>query len=183
LNAIDPAKDVDGFHPVNAGKLSIGLPGLVPCTPKGAMILLHEVCPDLRGKRALVVGRSNIVGKPMALMLLQANCTVTMAHSQTHGLADECRQADIVVAALGKPHFIRGEWIKDGAIVIDVGINRVDDPETGKHKLAGDVEFSVAATRAAAITPVPGGVGPMTIACLMLNTFEATLAQNGWSHE
>ena len=183
LNAIDPAKDVDGFHPMNAGKLSIGLAGLAPCTPKGAMILLHETCPDLRGKRALVVGRSNIVGKPMALMLLQANCTVTMAHSQTHNLAEECGKADILVAALGKPHFIKGSWIKEGAIVIDVGINRVDDPETGKHKLAGDVEFPVAITRAAAITPVPGGVGPMTIACLMLNTYEATLAQHGWTPE
>ncbi len=179
LSAIDPAKDVDGFHPLNVGKLTAGVPGLVPCTPKGSMILLREVLPDLSGKRALVIGRSNIVGKPMALLLLQANCTVTIAHSRTQDLAAECKNADILVAALGKPAFVNGEWIKPGAIVIDVGINRVPDPETGKNKLCGDVAFAAACERAAAITPVPGGVGPMTIACLMQNTLEAAKAQNG----
>ncbi len=179
LSAIDPAKDVDGFHPLNVGKLTAGVSGLVPCTPKGSMILLREVLPDLSGKRALVIGRSNIVGKPMALLLLQANCTVTVAHSRTQDLAAECANADILVAALGKPAFVKGEWIKSGAIVIDVGINRVPDPETGKNRLCGDVEFAAACERAAAITPVPGGVGPMTIACLMQNTLEAATAQNG----
>ncbi|MDD3181898.1 MAG: bifunctional methylenetetrahydrofolate dehydrogenase/methenyltetrahydrofolate cyclohydrolase FolD [Alphaproteobacteria bacterium] len=180
INAIDPIKDVDGFHPVNVGRHMTGLMSLTPCTPTGCMILLNEVTQDLGGKKALVVGRSNIVGKPMALMLLQANCTVTIAHSRTQDLAEECRQADILVAALGRPNFIKGEWIKEGALVIDVGINRITDPETGKNKLAGDVEFSAACERAAAITPVPGGVGPMTIACLMQNTLQATMMQNGW---
>lgn len=180
INAIDPIKDVDGFHPVNVGRHSTGLMSLTPCTPTGCMILLNEVTQELSGKRALVVGRSNIVGKPMAMMLLQANCTVTIAHSRTRDLAEECRRADIVVAALGRPNFIKGDWIKEGALVIDVGINRIIDPETGKNKLAGDVEFDVACQRAAAITPVPGGVGPMTIACLMQNTLQATMMQNGW---
>lgn len=178
LDAIDPAKDVDGFHPVNVGRLTSGLPGLAPCTPSGSMILLREVCADLAGKQALVIGRSNIVGKPMALMLLQANCTVTIAHSRTQDLAAECQRADILIAALGKPGFVKGAWIKPGAIVIDVGINRTLDPETGKAKLSGDVDFATACERAAAITPVPGGVGPMTIACLMQNTMQAALAQN-----
>jgi len=181
ISAIDPIKDVDGFHPVNVGRHASGLMSLKPCTPSGCMILLNEVLPDLSGKKALVVGRSNIVGKPMALMLLEANCTVTIAHSRTKDLAAECLEADILVAALGKPAFIKGEWIKQGAVVIDVGINRVDDPETGKHKLCGDVEFAAACERASAITPVPGGVGPMTIACLMQNTMQATMMQNGWA--
>jgi len=171
IAAIDPHKDVDGFHPVNAGRLSLGLPCFVPCTPQGCLILLNEAAPHIIGKRALVVGRSNIVGKPVAQLLLQADCTVTIAHSRTRDLADECRRADIVIAAIGKPEFVRGEWIKEGAIVIDVGINRVDDrAHPGKTKLVGDVEFAAASLRAAAITPVPGGVGPMTIACLLKNT-------------
>jgi len=180
INAIDPIKDVDGFHPVNAGRQATGFMSLAPCTPSGCMILLNEVLSDLGGKKALVVGRSNIVGKPMALMLLQASCTVTIAHSRTVDLPAECRTADIVVAAVGKPEFIKGEWIKPGAVVIDVGINRIVNPESGKHKLCGDVEFTSACERAAAITPVPGGVGPMTIACLMQNTLQATMMQNGW---
>jgi methylenetetrahydrofolate dehydrogenase (NADP+)/methenyltetrahydrofolate cyclohydrolase len=180
INAIDPIKDVDGFHPVNVGRHATGLMSLTPCTPTGCMLLLNEVLPDLGGKKALVVGRSNIVGKPMAMMLLQANCTVTIAHSRTRNLPEECRQADILVAAMGKPAFIRGDWVKEGATVIDVGINRVPDPETGKNKLCGDVAFEAACERAAAITPVPGGVGPMTIACLMQNTLKATMIQNGW---
>jgi len=174
IAAIDPAKDVDGFHPINAGKLLIGLPSLVPCTPQGAMILLREAASDLKGLKALIVGRSNIVGKPVAQLLLQADCTVTTTHSRTRNLPDEIRAADIVVAAIGKPEFVQGDWIKPGAIVIDVGINRIDDPaQPGKTKLVGDVHFASAAERAAAITPVPGGVGPMTIACLLKNTVQA----------
>lgn len=174
IAAIDPAKDVDGFHPINAGKLNLGLPCLVPCTPQGSMILLREALPDLKGKKAVVIGRSNIVGKPVAQLLLQADCTVTITHSRTHHLPDEVRAADIVIAAIGKPEFVQGDWIKPGAVVIDVGINRIDDPATpGKTKLVGDVAFAAAAERAAAITPVPGGVGPMTIACLLQNTLQA----------
>jgi methylenetetrahydrofolate dehydrogenase (NADP+)/methenyltetrahydrofolate cyclohydrolase len=174
IAAIDPDKDVDGFHPINAGRLSLGLPSFVPCTPQGCMILLREAVSDLSGKRALVLGRSNIVGKPVAQLLLQANCTVTIAHSRTQDLPNECRSADILIAAIGKAEFVRGDWVKQGAIVIDVGINRIDDPITaGKTKLVGDVEFAAAATRAAAITPVPGGVGPMTIACLLKNTVDS----------
>ncbi len=180
ISAIDPIKDVDGFHPVNVGRQASGLMSLAPCTPSGCMVLLGDVLPDLTGKKALVVGRSNIVGKPMALMLLAANCTVTVAHSRTQNLAEECRQADILIAALGKPAFIKGDWIKQGATVIDVGINRVPDPATGKNKLCGDVDFDAALEIAGAITPVPGGVGPMTIACLMRNTLQATMMQNGW---
>ncbi|MDX9690673.1 MAG: bifunctional methylenetetrahydrofolate dehydrogenase/methenyltetrahydrofolate cyclohydrolase FolD [Proteobacteria bacterium] len=180
INTIDPIKDVDGFHPVNIGRLSVGLMSLAPCTPSGCMFLLNEIMSDLGGKKALVVGRSNIVGKPMASMLLQASCTVTVAHSRTLDLRSECKQADILVAALGKPGFIKGDWIKEGAIVIDVGINRVVDPVTGKSRLQGDVEFEAACKRARAITPVPGGVGPMTIACLLQNTLQATMMQNGW---
>ena len=172
LAAIDPAKDVDGFHPVNVGRLASGLPSLVPCTPQGCMILLRNALPDLRGKKALVVGRSNIVGKPMAHLLLQADCTVTIAHSKTIDLPATCREADILIAAIGKPEFIRGDWIKPGAIVMDVGINRLTLPD-GKTKLVGDVAFSEAVERAAAITPVPGGIGPMTIACLLKNTLQA----------
>lgn len=174
IAAIDPEKDVDGFHPINAGRLSLGLPGFVPCTPQGCMILLREVLPNLSGLRALVLGRSNIVGKPVAQLLLQADCTVTLAHSRTQDLPAECGRADILIAALGKPEFVRGEWIKEGAVVIDVGINRINDPaQAGKTKLVGDVDFSTALLRAAAITPVPGGVGPMTIACLLKNTVES----------
>jgi methylenetetrahydrofolate dehydrogenase (NADP+)/methenyltetrahydrofolate cyclohydrolase len=179
IAAISPAKDVDGFHPVNAGRLSLGLPFFVPCTPQACLLLLGEALPQTAGKHALVIGRSNIVGKPVAQLLLAADCTVTIAHSRTTDLAAECRRADIVIAAIGKPEFVRGDWIKSGAVVIDVGINRVDDPMTpGKTKLVGDVEFATASTRAAAITPVPGGVGPMTIACLLQNTVEAAAKQS-----
>ncbi|MCW2244949.1 methylenetetrahydrofolate dehydrogenase (NADP+)/methenyltetrahydrofolate cyclohydrolase [Azospirillum fermentarium] len=172
LGAIDPGKDADGFHVVNAGRLAAGLPGAtVPCTPLGSLLLIRDVLGrDLKGQRALVVGRSNIVGKPMAHLLLAADCTVTIAHSRTRDLADECRRADILVAAVGRPEMIRGDWVKPGAVVIDVGINRVPATEPGKTKLVGDVAYDEAVTVAGAITPVPGGVGPMTIACLMLNT-------------
>jgi methylenetetrahydrofolate dehydrogenase (NADP+)/methenyltetrahydrofolate cyclohydrolase len=174
IGAIDPAKDVDGFHPVNVGKLYLGMPCLVPCTPQGSMLLLREAAGDLKGRKALVLGRSNIVGKPVAQLLLQADCTVTVAHSRTRDLPGEIAAADILVAAIGKPEFVQGEWIKPGAIVIDVGINRIDDPATpGKTRLVGDVSFAAAAERATAITPVPGGVGPMTIACLLKNTLQA----------
>jgi len=181
INAIDPTKDVDGFHPVNLGRLAAGLMGLAPCTPQGCVMLMHEVLPNLAGQRALIIGRSNIVGKPLALMLLQENATVTVAHSQTRELPDLCREADILVAAVGRPAFVRGDWIKPGAVVIDVGINRMPpDPETGKCKLIGDVAFDEACHLASAITPVPGGVGPMTIACLLQNTLQATMLQSGW---
>jgi methylenetetrahydrofolate dehydrogenase (NADP+)/methenyltetrahydrofolate cyclohydrolase len=174
IAAIAPHKDVDGFHPVNAGRLASGLSGFVPCTPQGCMMLIHEVTPKLAGLKAVVLGRSNIVGKPMAQLLLQADCTVTIAHSKTRDLPAECRAADILVAAIGKPAFVQGDWIKQGAVVIDVGINRVPDPaDATKSKLVGDVDFAAAAERAAAITPVPGGVGPMTIACLLNNTLIA----------
>ena len=172
IAAIDPAKDVDGFHPINAGKLSLGLPSLVPCTPQGCMLLLREAVSDTKGLKAVVIGRSNIVGKPVAQLLLQADCTVTIVHSRTQNLPDEVRAADIVVAAIGKPEFVQGDWIKPGAVVIDVGINRVDAGD-GKTKLVGDVAFTAASQRASAITPVPGGVGPMTIACLLKNTLHA----------
>ncbi|MDX2027656.1 MAG: bifunctional methylenetetrahydrofolate dehydrogenase/methenyltetrahydrofolate cyclohydrolase FolD [Alphaproteobacteria bacterium] len=178
IEAVDPSKDVDGFHPINAGKLSLGLPGFVPCTPQGCMILLRSALPDLKGHKALVLGRSNIVGKPMAQLLLQADCTVTVAHSKTANIPEECRAADIVVAAIGKPEFVKGDWVKPGAVVIDVGINRVDDPKNpGKTCLVGDVAFTEASKQAKAITPVPGGVGPMTIACLLKNTLQAALQQ------
>jgi methylenetetrahydrofolate dehydrogenase (NADP+)/methenyltetrahydrofolate cyclohydrolase len=176
IAAVDPAKDVDGFHPINAGKLSLGIPGFVPCTPQGCMILIRETVGGLAGKKALVLGRSNIVGKPMAQLLLQADCTVTVAHSKTRDLPGECREADILVAAIGKPGFVKGDWIKPGAVVIDVGINRVPDPaDPSKTRLAGDVDFTEAVKHAGAITPVPGGVGPMTIACLLGNTLQAAL--------
>ncbi len=177
LNAIDPAKDVDGFHPVNAGRLASGLSGLVPCTPLGCMMLLRSVQPQLAGLHAVVVGRSNIVGKPVAQLLLQADCTVTIAHSKTRDLPIICSQADILVAAVGRPEMVRGDWVKPGALVIDVGINRLDTGE-GTTKLVGDVAFAEAVTRAAAITPVPGGVGPMTIACLLRNTLQAACMQH-----
>ena len=173
LDAVPPEKDVDGFHVVNAGRLFAGLPGLVPCTPRGCLMLLEDSLGELAGAEALVIGRSNLVGKPMAMLLLAANCTVTMAHSRTRDLADVCRRADIVVAAVGRPHFVRGDWLKPGATVIDVGINRVDG------RLVGDVAFDEAIAVAGAITPVPGGVGPMTIACLLRNTVVAACARRG----
>jgi methylenetetrahydrofolate dehydrogenase (NADP+)/methenyltetrahydrofolate cyclohydrolase len=176
LAAIDPAKDVDGFHALNAGRLALGEPATVPCTPLGCLILIQSVLADMAGKRALVVGRSNIVGKPMAHLLLQQDCTVTIAHSKTRDLAALCREAEILVAAIGRPKAVAGEWIRPGAVVIDVGINRVE-LAGGKSKLVGDVDFPAAAERAAAITPVPGGVGPMTIACLLLNTVNAAIRQ------
>ena len=175
---IDPAKDVDGFHPVNAGRLAIGERALVPCTPSGCLILAKSVAPKLAGLEAVIVGRSNIVGKPMAQLLLREDCTVTIAHSRTRDLASVVARADLLVAAIGRPEMIKGGWIKPGAIVIDVGINRVAG-EGGKHRLVGDVAFAEAAERASAITPVPGGVGPMTIACLLQNTVEAACARRG----
>jgi methylenetetrahydrofolate dehydrogenase (NADP+)/methenyltetrahydrofolate cyclohydrolase len=183
LAAIDPAKDVDGFHLINVGLLATGGDGLVPCTPRGCMMMLADTLGDLTGLRALVVGRSNIVGKPMAQLLLGANCTVTIAHSRTRDLADECRRADILVAAVGRPRMIKGDWIKPGATVIDVGMNRIDDDrpgaEPGKTRLVGDVDFDAAVEVAGAITPVPGGVGPMTIACLLANTVTAACRAAG----
>jgi methylenetetrahydrofolate dehydrogenase (NADP+)/methenyltetrahydrofolate cyclohydrolase len=172
LTRVDPAKDVDGFHPVNVGRLSIGLDALVPCTPLGCLILLQRTLGDLSGKDAVVVGRSNIVGKPMAQLLLQANCTVTIAHSRTKDLPEAVRRSDVVVAAVGRPELIRGSWLKPGATVIDVGQERVEQPD-GTRKLLGDVAYDEAAEVAGAITPVPGGVGPMTIACLLRNTVVA----------
>jgi methylenetetrahydrofolate dehydrogenase (NADP+) / methenyltetrahydrofolate cyclohydrolase len=177
IEAIDPAKDVDGFHPVNAGRLATGQHALVPCTPLGSLMLLKSVRADLAGLEAVVVGRSNIVGKPMAQLLLGESCTVTVAHSRTRDLPSVCRRADILVAAVGRPEMIRGNWIKPGAIVIDVGINRVAG-EGDKTRLVGDVAFAEAEAAASAITPVPGGVGPMTIACLLHNTLKAWCARN-----
>lgn len=178
LDRIEPAKDVDGFHVVNAGRLQVGLPAMVPCTPRGCMMLLHDRLGDLSGLDALVIGRSNIVGKPMAALLLAANCTVTVAHSRTRNLPELCRRADIVVAAIGKPHFVKGDWIRPGATVIDVGVNRVPRDD-GKTRLVGDVDFASAVAHAGAITPVPGGVGPMTIACLLANTVTAACRRAG----
>ncbi len=178
LVAVDPDKDVDGFHPVNAGRLATGLPGLVPCTPAGCLILLREAVGDLIGAEALVVGRSNIVGKPMAALLTAASATVTVAHSRTRDLAGHVARADIVIAAVGVPELIRGSWLKPGAVVIDVGMNRLTDP-SGKGRLVGDVAFAEALDVAGAITPVPGGVGPMTIACLLRNTLLAAHARSG----
>ena len=172
IEAIDPAKDVDGFHPVNAGRLATGESGLVPCTPLGCLLLAKSVHASLAGLEAVVVGRSNIVGKPVAQLLLREDCTVTIAHSRTRDLAAVVRRADLVVAAVGRPEFIRGDWIKPGATVIDVGINRID-AGGGKSRLVGDVAFAEARAVAVAITPVPGGVGPMTIACLLANTLDA----------
>jgi methylenetetrahydrofolate dehydrogenase (NADP+) / methenyltetrahydrofolate cyclohydrolase len=180
LAAIDPAKDVDGFHAINAGRLALGQEATVPCTPLGCLILIREVMPDLAGKRALVVGRSNIVGKPMAQLLLQKDCTVTIAHSRTRDLPQLCREAEILVAAIGRPKAIAGEWIRPGAVVIDVGINRIIGAD-GKNKLVGDVDYQSALATAGAITPVPGGVGPMTIACLLMNTVNAAIRQRGVS--
>ncbi len=174
IRSLDPAKDVDGLHPSNLGRLAQGKPLFVPCTPKGCMRLLAEVGASVAGARAIVLGRSLLVGKPVALLLQNADATVTMCHSRTRDLADEVRRADIVVAAIGRPELVRGEWIKSGAIVIDVGMNRLAD-----KRLVGDVEFAGAAERASAITPVPGGVGPMTIACLLENTVEAARRRRG----
>ena len=174
IAAVDPRKDVDGFHPLNAGRLAAGEPGLVPCTPRGVMHLLAEAGVTLRGARALVLGRSQIVGRPMAQLLLGADCTVTIAHSRTRDLPAECRRAEILVAAAGRAEMVRGDWIAPGALVIDVGINRLPD-----GKLVGDVAYAEAVGHAGAITPVPGGVGPMTIACLLENTLEAALARRG----
>ena len=169
ITRIDPDKDVDGFHPVNAGRLATGLHGFVPCTPDGCLKLLRATLGSLSGKEAVVIGRSNIVGKPMALLLLRESCTVTIAHSRTRDLEAVVRRADIVVAAVGRAEMVKGEWLKPGATVIDVGINRVESQD-GKTKLVGDVDFASASAVAGAITPVPGGVGPMTIACLIRNT-------------
>jgi methylenetetrahydrofolate dehydrogenase (NADP+)/methenyltetrahydrofolate cyclohydrolase len=179
LDTIDPTKDVDGFHPVNAGRLASGLPALVPCTPLGCVMLAKTVHPSLAGLDAVVIGRSNIVGKPVTQLLLAENATVTVTHSKTRDLPAVCRRADILVAAIGRPEYVRGDWIKPGATVIDVGINRVPGSAPGKSKLVGDVAFAEAAQVAGAITPVPGGVGPMTIACLMVNTVRAACAIKG----
>ena len=179
IEAIDPAKDVDGFHPLNVAGLSTGAADvLVPCTPQGCMLMLQDQLGDLTGAEAVVVGRSNIVGKPMTQLLLAANCTVTVAHSRTRDLAGVCRRADILVAAVGRPRMIEGSWIKPGATVIDVGINRIDAGD-GKTRLVGDVDFDAAVEVAGAITPVPGGVGPMTIACLLRNTLIAAHRRAG----
>lgn len=174
LDAIDPQKDVDGFHVINVGRLATGLPSLIPCTPQGCMLMLKDTIGDLTGLNALIVGRSNIVGKPMAQLLLREHCTVTIAHSRTKDLPGRCREADILVAAVGRPQMIRGDWVKPGATVIDVGINRIPkEGEEGKTRLVGDVHFGEVVKVAGAITPVPGGVGPMTIACLLNNALIA----------
>lgn len=182
IDTIDPAKDVDGLNPLNAGRLVSGLDALTPCTPLGSVILAKETLKDLTGKHAVVIGRSNLVGKPVAQLLLKENCTVTMAHSRTADLPALCRSADILVAAVGIPEIVKGDWVKPGACVIDVGINRIDAPEKGegKTRLVGDVDFAAAEAVAAHITPVPGGVGPMTIACLLRNTLTAFCRQNGF---
>ncbi len=184
IDAISADKDVDGFHVVNAGRLAVGLEGIVPCTPLGSLMLLKDAVAKnndtLAGKHAVIVGRSNIVGKPMAQLLLNQDCTVTIAHSKTKDLAEVCRNADVLVAAVGRPRFVQGDWVKDGAYVIDVGINRiqVETPEGPKSRVVGDVDFDAAKDRALAITPVPKGVGPMTIACLLNNTLKAFCLQN-----
>jgi methylenetetrahydrofolate dehydrogenase (NADP+)/methenyltetrahydrofolate cyclohydrolase len=179
IAAIDPDKDVDGFHPINAGRLASGLPGLVPCTPLGSLMLLKDRLGSLSGLDAVVIGRSNIVGKPMAQLLLAESCTVTIAHSRTKNLPEVVGRADIVVAAVGRPEMVKGSWIKPGATVIDVGINRVDGAEPGKTKLVGDVDYAEALEVAGAITPVPGGVGPMTIAVLLRNAIVAAYRREG----
>jgi methylenetetrahydrofolate dehydrogenase (NADP+)/methenyltetrahydrofolate cyclohydrolase len=178
LNAVDPGKDVDGFHPVNAGRLATGQRALVPCTPFGCILLAKKIHPSLSGLEAVVIGRSNIVGKPLAQLLLAENATVTVAHSKTKDLPEVCRRADLLFAAVGRAEMVRGTWIKPGATVIDVGISRVPG-EDGKTKLVGDVAFAEAKEIAGAITPVPGGVGPMTIACVILNTLRAACASAG----
>jgi methylenetetrahydrofolate dehydrogenase (NADP+)/methenyltetrahydrofolate cyclohydrolase len=179
INTIDPNKDVDGFHVVNTGRLATGTPAMVPCTPLGCLMMLQDRLGDLSGMEAVIVGRSNIVGKPMATLLTAANCTVTIAHTRTRNLPEVCRRADILVAAVGRAEMIRGDWVKPGAAVIDVGINRVQMAEEGKTRLVGDVAFAEAAKVAGAITPVPGGVGPMTIAVLLRNTVVAACRQAG----
>lgn len=177
LAAISPAKDVDGFHVENVGALTVGENQMVPCTPLGSLMMLQDRLGDLSGKHAVVIGRSNIVGKPMALLLLQQSCTVTIVHSRTKNIEALCQQADILVAAVGRPHFVKADWVKPGAVVIDVGINRIE--QDGKSRLVGDVDFDAVSEVASAITPVPGGVGPMTIACLMYNTVAAAKIQQG----
>jgi len=184
LGAIDPDKDVDGFHVVNVGRLAVGLPGMIPCTPLGSLMMLKDQLGDLSGLNAVIVGRSNIVGKPMAQLLLGESCTVTIAHSRTRDLPALCRTADILVAAVGRPEMIKGDWIKPGATVIDVGINRVPSKDPvkaaeGKTRVVGDVDFHEAIEVAGRITPVPGGVGPMTIACLLANTYTAACRSVG----
>ena len=180
IETILPSKDVDGLHPVNAGYLASGLRGMVPCTPKGSALLIKETLGDLTGLHAVVVGRSNLVGKPIAQLLLKENCTVTICHSRTKNLKEVCLSADILVAAVGIPELVKGDWVSPGTTIIDVGINRLDAPEKGpgKTKLVGDVDYDGAIKNATSITPVPGGVGPMTIACLLLNTLIATCEQN-----
>ena len=183
IDAIDPAKDADGFHAINVGRNSIGGDLLkktfTPCTPLGCYLMLKRYISDLKGMHAVIIGRSNIVGKPMAQLLLEESCTVSIVHSKTKNIEEMTRQGDIVVAAVGRPLMVKKDWIKPGAVVIDVGINRIDDPETGKTKLVGDVDYDGVAEVASAITPVPGGVGPMTIACLLKNTVDAALRQQG----
>ncbi|HEY0234831.1 MAG TPA: bifunctional methylenetetrahydrofolate dehydrogenase/methenyltetrahydrofolate cyclohydrolase FolD [Afipia sp.] len=180
VNAIDPAKDVDGLHPLNAGRLATGLPALTPCTPLGSIILAKTVHASLEGMNALIIGRSNLVGRPLVQLLLNENATVTIAHSRTRDLAQLCKQADLVFAAVGRPEMVKGSWIKPGATVIDVGINRIAGAD-GKGKLVGDVAYDEALPIAGAITPVPGGVGQMTVACLLVNTLRAACAINGLS--
>ena len=182
ISAIDPDKDVDGLHIVSAGRLASGLPGLVSCTPLGCMMLIRDVIGDVSGKDAVVIGRSILVGKPVAQLLLAANCTVTIAHSRTRNLDEVVRRADIVVAAVGRPEMVKADWIKPGACVIDVGINRIDAGE-GKTRLVGDVDYAGVSAIAGSITPVPGGVGPMTIACLLHNTVQAARARAGLDAE
>jgi len=183
LDAINPEKDVDGFHVINAGRLATGGDALVPCTPLGCLLMLKDYFGDLSGKNAVVVGRSNIVGKPMAALLTKESCTVTIAHSRTKNLPSVCRSADILIAAVGKPEMIRGDWIGNNTVVIDVGINRIPAPERGegKMRLVGDVHFAEAKAKAKAITPVPGGVGPMTIAVLLRNTIQAACRRRNWN--
>ncbi|HTP82759.1 MAG TPA: bifunctional methylenetetrahydrofolate dehydrogenase/methenyltetrahydrofolate cyclohydrolase FolD [Alphaproteobacteria bacterium] len=178
VDAIHPDKDVDGFHIVNVGRLAAGRPGLVPCTPRACEILLHSVRADLTGAHAVIIGRSQLVGRPMAQLLLRADCTVTITHTRTRNLAELCREADVLIAAAGRAELVRGDWIKPGAIVIDVGINRIADAG-GKGRIVGDVAFAEALPRAGAITPVPGGVGPMTVACLLENGFDAACRRRG----
>ncbi|MEZ7984686.1 MAG: bifunctional methylenetetrahydrofolate dehydrogenase/methenyltetrahydrofolate cyclohydrolase FolD, partial [Pseudomonadales bacterium] len=177
LAAISPKKDVDGFHIENVGAMAVGENQMVPCTPLGSLMMLQDRLGDLSGKHAVVIGRSNIVGKPMATLLLQQSCTVTIVHSRTVDIQSICRQADILVAAVGIPNFVKADWVKEGAVVIDVGINRIE--VDGKSRLVGDVDFDDVQSKVSAITPVPGGVGPMTIACLMYNTVAAAKMQNG----
>ena len=179
IAAVDPGKDVDGFHPLNAGRLATGLPALVPCTPLGCIFLAKSVHPSLVGLEAVVIGRSNIVGKPLVQLLIAESATVTVAHSKTRDLPAVCRRADLLFAAVGRPEMVKGDWIKPGATVIDVGINRVPGAAAGKTRIVGDVAYAEALARAGAITPVPGGVGPMTIACLLVNTLRAACAAHG----